>query len=98
MPNKSPSGRLPSRSRQRHRGDHRAAGALRRPAGHPDHRRPLAGDTRAGPRRGHPGVAQADQAGRAARAAGTMAGAARGGGGVAGAIEFDSVRLNQIAS
>ena len=36
-----PAGRLPSRRRQRHRSDRRAAPAIRRrPAGHPDHRRP----------------------------------------------------------
>ena len=36
-----PAGRLSPRQRQRHRGDHGAALALRRrPAGHPDHRRP----------------------------------------------------------
>ena len=43
-------GRLPSRPRQRHRGDRGAAGALRRPAGDPDHRRPLAAGARAGAR------------------------------------------------
>ena len=77
-----PAGRLSPRSWQRHRGDRRVAGALRRSAGHPAHRRPLAGRARTGPRRGHPGAAQADQAGRAARLAGAMARAARGGGGV----------------
>ena len=41
-----PAGRLSPRPRQRHRGDRRAAGALRRPAGDPDHRRPLAGGAR----------------------------------------------------
>ena len=62
-------GRLSSRRRQRHRGDRRAAPAVRRrPAGDPDHRRPLAGGARRGARARHPGAEQAAQAGGAARA------------------------------
>ncbi len=81
-----PADRLPPRQGQRHRSHRRVAPPLRRrPAGDPDHRRPLATRSRrsAGARRS--GAQQADQAGGAARADGTMAGAARRRGGVAGA-------------
>src|SRR5450830_357079 len=66
--------------------------ALRRSAGNPAHRRPLAGRARTGPRRGHPGAAQADQAGRVARLAGAVARAARGGGGVSSFLSLPRSR------
>ena len=78
-----PVDRLSSRRGQRHRSHRRVAPPLRRrPAGDPDHRRPLARGARGGPRAEHPGAEQAAQAGGAARAAGAMARAAGRGGGI----------------
>ena len=78
-----PAGRLPSRRGQRHRGDRRAAPALRlRPHRHPDHRRPEPAGARGCPRERHPGAQQAAQAGGPARPAHAMAGAAGRRGGV----------------
>ena len=79
-----PAGRLPSRRGQRHRRDRRAAPALRR-ASLPAilitaDRSPRVREAARAPWR--PGAEQAAEAGGAARAAGAMAGAARGGGGV----------------
>ena len=90
-------GRLPPRPRQRHRSDHRAAAPFRRSPCNPDYGRPFARCPRAGPQRRRPDIAQAAQAGRAARAIGAMACAARCSGRVKRRSAFDCHALRPLA-
>ena len=83
-PGHRPSGRLSSRPRQRRRRDPRHPPPFwREHSGDPDHRRPQPERPRRRARGEHRRAQQAGEAGLAARATGTVAHAADGGGGVA---------------